>query len=401
MEHLSDDFPLADIAEWLAGTASPDAVVRVDRWAGETPARRVLLRTLERSRGALHVGTGAEGVDESLALKSRITTAVLRRVDRGGSQAPPAGVSIGVDTRSTGQPRQARLSGSSLVASPVAQFSPRWLATRAAALGGLAVVAITVFVPVVRRHVTEAFGVGTPLVRTYATHRAQQATITLPDGSSVTLAPETELLYRDAHGARLVTLRGAASFTVTHDPRHPFAVQSGSVSTTVLGTQFTVQHYAQDRAVVVSVDQGKVAVSANTGGARASLPLTAGMAAVVTDSTQVVALADSLHPVVRWTSHELFFREVAMSEVLITLTRWYGVEFRLADSSLTARSLTAALDAQSLANALNTIKPIWNVEFTFDGNIITLHTRRAHAGPDRFPRGRRDGGTLTHTEVGR
>lgn len=239
-------------------------------------------------------------------------------------------------------------------------------------------------------------------VRTYVTRRAQQAAVTLPDGSQVLLAPETRLAFHtEANGARIVQLSGAATLTVQHDARRSFVVQSGDAMVQVLGTQFTVQHYAADRMVQVSVASGRVSMAPIRGQHPMRLILDAGVTGSVVDSIATAARADTMHSYAAWTSGELMFRETPLPDVLATLTRWYGYQFQIADSSLAAYSLTAVLNAQSLADALKTIKPILNVDVTFAGRTITLHDRRIHG--EHAPNRRDVESRLTtrHMEVGR
>jgi len=180
----------------------------------------------------------------------------------------------------------------------------------------------------------------------------------------------------------------------------PFTIRTGSVATRVLGTTFAVRHYATDGAVQVAVMSGKVAVVARTH-AHLALTLTAGNVGRITDSTALVISTDSARRYTAWTTGQLVFRGVPMPEVLTTLTRWYGYRFRLADSALANHIITAVLDAQSPANALGTIKLLLNVDLTFEGDVVTLHSKQTQAMPaiDRHDTHK----TLTtpHAEVGR
>ncbi|WP_316837395.1 FecR family protein [Pedobacter nutrimenti] len=85
----------------------------------------------------------------------------------------------------------------------------------------------------------------------------------LPDGTKVWLGPGSKFNYPDRFFGvkRTVKLEGEAFFEVKHDSRHPFVIQSGSVSTTVLGTSFNVKAYKLKHDVEVTLVTGKVAVA--------------------------------------------------------------------------------------------------------------------------------------------
>ncbi|WP_341837122.1 FecR domain-containing protein [Chitinophaga pollutisoli] len=88
----------------------------------------------------------------------------------------------------------------------------------------------------------------------------RDSTFALPDGSSVTMKPQTSIQYpADFRSNRTIRLvRGKAIFDVTSDPAHPFVVISGNISTTALGTRFLVDHTGTK--VNVQLFEGKVAV---------------------------------------------------------------------------------------------------------------------------------------------
>src|SRR5437762_10562191 len=102
---------------------------------------------------------------------------------------------------------------------------------------------------------------------TYATARAQRATLTLPDSSKVTLNTETRLEIPASFGRRTrdVYLDGEAYFEVAHDHKRPFRVHAGSAVTEVLGTKFGVRAREGESAVQVAVAEGRVALSSPPG----------------------------------------------------------------------------------------------------------------------------------------
>lgn len=109
----------------------------------------------------------------------------------------------------------------------------------------------------------------------YAAYDIAQ-TFTLPDSSSVTLAPGSTLRLQRHKDNRLVQMTGKVYFNVRHDDRAPFRVDAGSGFVKVLGTRFQVD--SRDP-ISVSVVSGKVLFSAIRSGEEA-LILTKGQSAV-------------------------------------------------------------------------------------------------------------------------
>jgi len=93
----------------------------------------------------------------------------------------------------------------------------------------------------------------------FRTTVGQRATVTLPDGSVVTLNTDTVVRTRADHDRRLVYLdRGQAFFKVAHDRRHPFVVAAAGRTVTALGTAFDVR--VDHGALRVVLVEGKVRV---------------------------------------------------------------------------------------------------------------------------------------------
>lgn len=94
----------------------------------------------------------------------------------------------------------------------------------------------------------------------YATGLAERRTVTLDDGSVVTLDAESRLRVHYSDGERWVTLEeGQARFSVAKDPLRPFRVQAREQTVVALGTEFDVELVASG--VLVTLIEGHVAVS--------------------------------------------------------------------------------------------------------------------------------------------
>lgn len=93
----------------------------------------------------------------------------------------------------------------------------------------------------------------------YQTAVGERTTITLDDGSVVTLNTNSRMRVQYSKARRsVVLLAGQAFFQVEKDPERPFAVLAGNREIIALGTQFDVRF--ENQAVRVALLEGKVAV---------------------------------------------------------------------------------------------------------------------------------------------
>jgi ferric-dicitrate binding protein FerR (iron transport regulator) len=234
-------------------------------------------------------------------------------------------------------------------------------------------------------------------VRTYSTTIGQRVTLSLADGSRVTLAPKSALSVSET--GRAVQLAGEAFFDVIDNGRTPFVVQSGKVTTRVLGTSFDIRHYATDDHVRVAVASGKVVVSAMTQ-QHPSIVLGAGSVGIVTDSTAAMAIVGDMSSYTDWTSGHLIFDRARVADVLSTMERWYGYKFRLVNPELNDRHVTTTLDYNAAEQALRKLELLLDVNLVLEGDSVVIRPRRRSTQAQ--PRERFDPQNLSSSmEVGR
>jgi ferric-dicitrate binding protein FerR (iron transport regulator) len=200
------------------------------------------------------------------------------------------------------------------------------------------------------------------------------------------------------HARRSVQLDGEAYFDIAQASGAPFTVQTGGVSTRVLGTAFLMRHYDGERVVRVSVAAGKVSVTMHDRSAPSVL--VAGDVGEVGDSTITFHAVRQLDADAEWIGGRLFFNDVPVQEVLATLTRWYGYQFQYSDSALASQNVTVWLSTRSSADALATLERLLNISATVTNDTVTLTPRHGVDRPRLQRKGSYDVWTPTR-EVGR
>lgn len=188
----------------------------------------------------------------------------------------------------------------------------------------------------------------------YAAYDIAQ-TCTLPDSSSVTLAPGSTLRLQKHKDKRLVQMTGKVYFNVRHDDRAPFRVDAGSGFVKVLGTRFQVD--SRDP-ISVSVVSGKVLFSAIRSGEEA-LILTKGQSAVLDPAASKPVEITPKHPnPAAWATGEFIYDNTPLPEVLSELSEYYDVTlvaFDAGHSSGESRRLSGEFSTSSLQEILNLI----------------------------------------------
>jgi len=396
MSDLSPD-ELSRLTTFLSGEMSPDKAGATQDWIGQTAERQRMYEYLVSMRASLtqmqarrfNVDAMWNGVADRVGIDRDAGTAATPALPVSIARAPRRAWNVDGPAR-----RSAAASGGGR---PVA-----WVPDIPRAMIAVAVLVVGMIVAGVGLRGVHRTGRRAPVFaaeRAYKAPIGARVSVTLADGSTAVLAPGSELRVGRGfgHSLRTVSLRGEALFTVRSGDRHPFVVATGTVTTRVLGTTFDVRHYAEDSAVHVSVIAGRVAA----GRGRNVVTLSAGMMAQVTDSTVVSDENGDPRSYSAWASGTLVFTKVPVATMLATVGRWYGYQFRIADSALAAQHVTTVLTVDDPATLMSMLKDLLNVTMTFDGNVVTLHSRqRGHGSPLWRVHPARDSFTISN-EVGK
>ena len=84
--------------------------------------------------------------------------------------------------------------------------------------------------------------------------------IALADGSMIVLFNNSEITFEKSFVRRYIKLTGKAFFKVAKDAGRPFTVESDAITTTALGTEFTVNALVTKKQLTVRLYNGKVVI---------------------------------------------------------------------------------------------------------------------------------------------
>jgi ferric-dicitrate binding protein FerR (iron transport regulator) len=329
---------------YLAGELTGGERDQFERWLAERPERAARVSAF---RHALEMATMEVSEDERAAM----WVGVVGSEAEVGARRPGAALSLARSAAPSPRRRTAvAIAAGAVLAVGAALYGRAWLAGRAG-------------VEASPRHV-----VSVP--------RADQAELRLADGTVVTLAGGSTLRYPIvfAGAAREVALEGEAVFRVEHDERRPFKVHAGDLVATDLGTEFLVQAYPENARALVVVRSGAVTVAPAdqreppTGG-RVIRPGEQGR--LGRNGTPVVEPADTA-AYFGWTRGVLIFDGMPLRDALPQLSRWYDLDFRLADSALGAIPLSGTLDRTLTHERVELLAASLGLRLTTRGRVVIL-----------------------------
>lgn len=163
--------------------------------------------------------------------------------------------------------------------------------------------------------------------------------LTLPDGTLVWLNAGSKIVYSQGFGMddRIVELSGEGYFEVKKNIDMPFEVHTPEVNLQVLGTKFNFRNYADDKEVIVSLMEGKVALK-NRLRNQSNIYLSPNERMRMNKSTGVmVASKARVESSNLWKNNQLFFDEELLEDIAKSLMRSYDVKIKVTDSLRNSR----------------------------------------------------------------
>lgn len=180
-------------------------------------------------------------------------------------------------------------------------------------------------------------------------------TVTLPDGSEVTLNANSEFVYPEKFtgNVRNVVLKGEAFFKVAQDTKRPFIVTAGRVTVKVVGTEFNVKAYNESGESVVSVESGIVKVAAEN----KTVLLKKGESASFDKKNKTLKKSFTKDVnVLAWKTKQIVFENTPLRDALKTIKEVYKVDVQIEDTTLLKNKIiNANFDKQSAGFILKTI----------------------------------------------
>jgi transmembrane sensor len=201
----------------------------------------------------------------------------------------------------------------------------------------------------------------------------QTQTITLPDGSEVTINRYSSISYSQDFGAeaRAVTLTGEAFFNITPNTEKPFTIQANRTSVEVVGTSFNVRAYDSLDETTVIVKTG--VVKFYIPGLRKELRLTAGQKGVYGKNTERLICVTNDDPnFLAWNTKEIAFSDTDLKTVVETLNRAYNAHIIISADVPDNCVVTVKFDHQSLEAVLRVLETTLNLTYKIDSDKIEI-----------------------------
>lgn len=215
----------------------------------------------------------------------------------------------------------------------------------------------------------------------YQTHLGEQQSVTLEDGSRVTLNTDTRLRVEYEEGQRRIRLEhGEALFEVAKNPQRPFIVFASGEQVRALGTVFTVR--SEPKHLDVLLIEGSVRVSPVTPRpGQSTIVLAPGERLAVRDDMAKRTLdRPPVDEAIAWRRGEAMFDNTPLTDAMDEINRYGKTKVSVADPALAQLRISgvfATRDPVEFANVIAKLHDL-NVEPTSDGVALKAGSTKRH-----------------------
>ncbi len=209
--------------------------------------------------------------------------------------------------------------------------------------------------------------------------KGQRTQIILPDSSIVYLGAMSKIRFakKFASNIREVALEGEAFFEVTKNPKKPFIIHTGNISTQVLGTSFKIDAFA-GQPIKVLVSTGKVRVDRHINHQIQPIAmLLPGEMVTWNENTAKKVLANvDVTEVTGWKDGKLHFDETKLADIAKILERWYNVNIEIANPTLAKRLIKVNLTTNiSIVKIMNILSVAGDFHYQINGKEIHINNK--------------------------
>ncbi len=342
------------VASELSGSLSADERQRLEEWEAANP------RNAEIHAHLVRIWNATPNVEELAAYdKEKAYKRFIERVAEASDAEAPASADIGETDRDEARPTTLR--------------RVMRLMRYAAVLAMIACGCSYLFYHLGQHEMETAFAqivVEAP--------EGSTSKVTLPDGTAVWLNAGSRIAYSQGFGVkdRQLSLTGEGYFEVFKNKKMPFNVQSGSINVKVLGTKFDFRDYPNDRAAMVSLDEGHVALTINQKPQDGEHDLLPNQRAVLDKRSGNLTVEDYTANTARlWTDGTIMLNGRRLSEIAADLERAYAAHIEIASGAVAATRFSGVFHRrdQSLEQILNVLAGTGRIRYTIKGNVVKIY----------------------------
>ncbi|MDE3741162.1 FecR family protein [Maribacter polysaccharolyticus] len=202
--------------------------------------------------------------------------------------------------------------------------------------------------------------------------------VQLSDGTRVWLNSDSKLKYPvnfiRGQARKVELLYGEAYFDVSPSTDHngdTFQVQTRIQEIEVLGTEFNIKAYQDEKEIVSTLVEGRVKI---TSGTETNVLRPSEQALLYTGGqSMTIRKVDKLFDEIAWKDGYFSFKHKSMKDIMKILSRWYDMDYVFKNSEKENKRFTGVLDRESTINEiLNYIQKTNEISYEIKNKTVII-----------------------------
>ena len=214
------------------------------------------------------------------------------------------------------------------------------------------------------------------------TSNNEQKECVLPDGTAVLLNSGSKITYPShfKDTVRVVELEGEAYFTVTHDRKKTFIVQTRSLSVKVLGTQFNVSAYPTDDRTTATLNSGSLQVNIKRSRKDDTYILTPNQQISYNKIAKSVSVDTVENGNPGWKDGLLIFQDATFNDIMNTLQRRFNISIAYNKQKFKSELYTVRfVNNENITEIFKILQEVAeDFNYKIEGNKITIVKKEIH-----------------------
>ncbi len=211
---------------------------------------------------------------------------------------------------------------------------------------------------------------------TVAADLGQISKVVLPDSTTIWINSGSTIKYNNQFSAsnRDIKLTGEAYFKVSRNEKLPLVVSSGDLRVKVLGTEFSVIAYPDEKNIQVVLEKGKVELTSASQSNWLQKMNPGQMASFSKEKKETTLSSVNTELFTSWKDGLINIYNLPLSELARRLEKRYNQKF-VVDEEIKNLPYTFTIKNENLSSVLSLMEKITPVDVFQNGNVIELKYR--------------------------
>ncbi|MDR2968249.1 MAG: FecR domain-containing protein [Tannerellaceae bacterium] len=211
----------------------------------------------------------------------------------------------------------------------------------------------------------------------FTTGKAERASVTLPDGTVVSLNMESTLKYRHRDynkKTRIINFDGEGYFQVFHNKKAPFFVHVEGMQIKVLGTVFNLSVRKEEATAELALEDGCVSLLSDKDDQ--AVILHKNQKAILDRATGHITVVSDGHigNISAWRYGDMIFRNADLSQIIRMIEKYYDVTIKINCKECAFETFSGTLPIDNLNETIEILEQAYHLKAVRKSQEIVMKT---------------------------